>query len=449
MIQHDLPPGIEDWLRELASGGRITRLDRAVARREAWLVDVERPDGSVVEGFLRLDRTPRPDNPWSLKKETAIVRALQDTDVPVAAILGSNDALHCVLFERLGGRSDLQNMPPSQQKAVMLDFMDVVARLHTLPLDTLSLPEMAVPQDAQACALGEVDLVLDHWSEFVSGYCDPLLTYGVDWLRRFAPTHVERISLVQGDTGPMNFMFDADRVTAVFDWEWGHLGDPMEDLGNICVREFWNPSGGMTGMLDRYEQASGRPVDRTSVLYYRVQQQMRGMAPNHYYTIHAKPHEPIAWYLAYRYVGDRATCEAIAEAMGIVVEVPDFPIEDEDADPLADAASWALLNDIKPATSTALATSRVTDVDVLVRCMARVARYGARISRIEYAEIGALLGSEPVDLDAGLAALDDAIRVNKLGDQEILRYLTRRSYRSEWLYKPCASLFPDRRWSMI
>lgn len=69
MIQHDLPPSIEDWLRAVGDGGRITRLDRAVARREAWLVDIERPDGSVMEGFLRLDRTPQPGNPWSLQKD--------------------------------------------------------------------------------------------------------------------------------------------------------------------------------------------------------------------------------------------------------------------------------------------------------------------------------------------------------------------------------------------
>jgi len=42
----------------------------------------------------------------------------------------------------------------------------------------------------------------------------------------------------------------------------------------------------------------------------------------------AKPHEPIAWYPAYRHVVNRATCEAVAEAMGIVVEPPEYPHED-------------------------------------------------------------------------------------------------------------------------
>ena len=40
------------------------------------------------------------------------------------------------------------------------------------------------------------------------------------------------------------------RMTGVLDWEWAHLGDPLEDIGNICVREFWNPSGGLDGLFE-------------------------------------------------------------------------------------------------------------------------------------------------------------------------------------------------------
>ena len=59
--------------------------------------------------------------------------------------------------------------------------------------------------------------------------------------------------------------------------------------------------------------------------YYRVQQNVRGMIPIHAVTVHAHPGEPVAWYLAYRYVGDRATCEALAAAAGIVVDPPELP----------------------------------------------------------------------------------------------------------------------------
>jgi aminoglycoside phosphotransferase (APT) family kinase protein len=447
-MQHDLPDGVFGWLSHVG-GGSVTRLERAVARREAWIVDVTRPDGSVLEGFLRLDRAPRTDDPWSVQKEADIVRALRDTPVPVAQVHASSREPSCVLFERLSGRADLQNADPAQQRAVMGHFMDLLAELHSLDIDYLPLPPMPRPKTPHECALGEVDLVLAYWSQFLSGYRDPLLTFGIDWLRRHAPTRVERVCLVQGDTGPVNFMFQGDRVTALFDFEWAHLGDPLEDLGNICVREFWNPCGGLDGLFERYEEASGIRVDLDSVRYYRVQQQMRGMVPCHFMTIRAKPHEPLAWALAYRHVGDRATCEALADAMGVELSVPDLPPEDERRDPLAEAASWALIHDIAPATTTALARARSGDVDVMVRCMERVARYGRQIESVECQELAALLGGAPSDLQAGLDALDALIAARSIDETDALQYLARRAYRLEWLYRPCTALYPDRKWAPL
>ena len=125
-------------------------------------------------------------------------------------------------------------------------------------------------------------------ASFLDGYVDPLTTYGLDWLRRFAPKEVARVSLVQGDTGPVNFMFQGDRVSAVIDWELGHWGDPMEDLGNIVVREMFNPCGGLEGLFRLYEQESGIPYSRFAAQYYAVHQNVRGMIP-----IHAVCHMPI------------------------------------------------------------------------------------------------------------------------------------------------------------
>ena len=49
----DLPAGMTDWIAA-TGGGELTRLERHVARREAWVVDVTRPDGSVLAGVARL-----------------------------------------------------------------------------------------------------------------------------------------------------------------------------------------------------------------------------------------------------------------------------------------------------------------------------------------------------------------------------------------------------------
>ncbi len=49
-------------------------------------------------------------------------------------------------------------------------------------------------------------------------------------LRRLAPASVPRTVVCHGDVGPGNFLHDGARVTALLDWEFAHLGDPMDDL---------------------------------------------------------------------------------------------------------------------------------------------------------------------------------------------------------------------------
>jgi aminoglycoside phosphotransferase (APT) family kinase protein len=450
-LVHDLPEGVTDWVESIG-GGEITRLERSVARREAWVVDVTARDGSVLEGFLRLDRDPQPGNPWSLHKEARIVQALGPSPVPVPVLHGWSDELHTALFERVPGRSDLDKIDdPARQRAVMQDFMRIVGDLHNLELDALGLDAVMTsrPTTARECALGELELILALWKDFLASYTDPLITFGVDWLRANVPEPVSRVSLVQGDTGPVNFMFDGDRVSAVIDWEWGHYGDPMEDLGNICVREFWNPSGGLTGMFDLYAQSSGIPYSRQAAQYYRVQQNVRGMIPIHAVTTMAHPREPIAWYLAYRYVGDRATCEAIAEAMGVPLERPELPDDDGEDDILASAAQYALEHDVRPAASTPFAASRVGDVSILVQCMDRRRRHGAMLDSMECDELAPLIGSRPASARDGLAALDAALHDGSVDHADALRYLARRAYRDEWLFAPAVTLYPNRSWSPI
>jgi aminoglycoside phosphotransferase (APT) family kinase protein len=450
-LVHDLPEGLAEWIAGIG-GGEITRLHRHVARREAWVVDVSRPDGSVLEGFLRLQRDEGGVDPRRLERETRIIEALGRTDVPVPAVYGWNPGLRATLFQRDPGRSDLDRVDdPARQRAVMEDFMRVVARMHTLDLDALGLDDVMQyrPKTARECALAEVDLIAAQWRSFLDGYADPLTVYGLDWLDRFAPDSVARVSLVQGDTGPVNFMFQDRRVSAVIDWELGHYGDPLEDLGNIVVREFWNPCGGLTGLFELYERESGIAYDRFRTQYYAVHQNVRGMIPIHYVSENAHPQESLAWYLCYRYVGDRSTCEMLAAAMEVAIEPPDLPTDDGERDVLADAAVHAQQHDVEPKLDDPFAASRARDVRTLVRCIDRRRRHGPQLAADELDDIGELLGRRPTDLPEGRRALCEAISDRRLADDRVIRLLARKGHRDEWLFAPAVELYPERRWSTL
>jgi len=122
---------------------------------------------------------------------------------------------------------------------------------------------------------------------------------------------------------------------------------------------------------------------------------------------------------------------------------------DPDPDALAEAAVWALRNDIEPHLSSGFAKSRVNDADVLVRCLEMLHRYGPVVDRMEREELGALLGRMPATTEAGLEILDGAIKERRLDDERVLRYLANRAYRREWLYGPASRLYPNRRWAAL
>jgi aminoglycoside phosphotransferase (APT) family kinase protein len=453
-----LAPELLAWIAEVGRG-QIVRLERHLARREAWIIDVRRADGSLTELFVRVDRArgsaeSERSNPQNLRKETRVIAALADTPVPVPAVYGWSEALHCAVLQRVPGRADLHCVGPAQQRPVFEHFMRILAELHRLEPRSLSLDELPLPTTGEQCALREVERFA---ATMGRGVVEPLLSFALRWLRAHAPALPERISLVQGDTGPANFLFQDERVTAVVDWELAHFGDPMEDLGNVCVREFYHPSGNLAELFRLYEKHSGIPLDLGRVRYFRVENNTRACYALLGMTARADPRGPLALNLAYRYIQERGTAESLAEAMGVELERPAFPAAPpapptsrHEQPSLGEVLVEQLRRDVLPAVSDPFARQRAEHAALLAACLDRRARLGPAVERVELDEIGALLGRSFADLDQALLALDVAIRAGRAGDDaEVLRYLARRCYRAEALHAPVVALYPGRVFSSI
>ncbi len=69
--------------------------------------------------------------------------------------------------------------------------------------------------------------------------CDhpyPIFEMAIKWLEAHLPPPPKRSVLVHGDFRNGNLMITPDTgVVCVLDWELAHIGDPMEDLGWLCV----------------------------------------------------------------------------------------------------------------------------------------------------------------------------------------------------------------------
>jgi aminoglycoside phosphotransferase (APT) family kinase protein len=257
-----LPGLLADWI-ERSSGGRLVSAARSPGggRREAWFVDVAGPDGTRRALFLRYDRSD-PDktgDPFTLNREARFYLALQGSPVPVPRIVAVHDVRQAILSERVAGETWFSRLRDEQTRlALAREFMRILAALHTLDPGILSLPEETQPADTREAA--ERDIA--RWEglyRFGDAPQDPMIEFGLDWLRRNVPPPAGPVVIVQGDTGPGNFLYDGDHVTAVLDWELGHWGDPMDDLGWLAgdILSDSEPAGERAASFPCHDQRIG------------------------------------------------------------------------------------------------------------------------------------------------------------------------------------------------
>jgi aminoglycoside phosphotransferase (APT) family kinase protein len=108
------------------------------------------------------------------------------------------------------------------------------------------------------------------------GQPHPAFELGLRWLAETRPPRSAE-TVVHGDFRNGNLIVGAEGIRAVLDWELAHRGDPLEDLGWLCVKA-WRfgssmPVGGfgtVEQLVDAYEGAGGRSVDRRALHWWQT-----------------------------------------------------------------------------------------------------------------------------------------------------------------------------------
>ena len=140
----------------------------------------------------------------------------------------------------------------------------VLAALHRIPVD-------AAPELVGEDQVDQFRTMLDNL-----GRPHPTFELAFRWLEENRPAPATPV-VVHGDFRNGNLIVGPEGVRAVLDWELAHLGDPMEDLGWLCVKA-WRfgvdkPVGGFGDydeLIDAYEAAGGRPVDRDALHWWET-----------------------------------------------------------------------------------------------------------------------------------------------------------------------------------
>jgi aminoglycoside phosphotransferase (APT) family kinase protein len=194
-----------------------------------------------------------------------VYRALAEHPVRIPGLIAEAPDGRTLLMERALGTEDFGSLPRSVEE----DFGGALAELHAIDPNDLELGDMARPAVPADHAL----LDLNRWAGFQQARVErrsEISRFSIDWLGEHAPAEVDRTALCHGDAGVGNFLHDGTRVTALLDWEFAHLGDPLDDVAWVLVRSHVTGGAPLRAGLGRWSEQSGLPLDAQRIAYYQA-----------------------------------------------------------------------------------------------------------------------------------------------------------------------------------
>jgi aminoglycoside phosphotransferase (APT) family kinase protein len=253
---HDSTAELAAGLSGVLGGAHVSGLARLSggASRETWRFEA---DGSPLILQRQRDGAVRP-----MTTEVAVLRAAHEGGVAVPEVVvdgGASTALgnpfmvvRAVEGETIARKILRDDEFSAARARLTADIGTAMARLH-------SLPPQSAPGLVEQDEVATYRRVLDDLGE-----PHPVFEVAFRWLEANRPASSER-AIVHGDFRLGNVMVDGNGLVAVLDWELAHVGDPMEDLGWVCVKAWrfggGNPVAGL-GTYDEFfdaSEAAGRP----------------------------------------------------------------------------------------------------------------------------------------------------------------------------------------------
>ena len=256
------------------------------ASREIWSFDCAlQRGGETSRRALVLRRDPGAHNiSTNRRHEFMVIRAAFEEHIPVPevfwvsedpAVLGSA----FFIMERIDGETLARRLLRDDTYARARDLMpaqlaEILAKIHKIDPVKHQLDFLAEPGDN--AALTEVQRYEENFRRLALEP-HPAFELAFRWLLERVPK-TPRKTLVHGDYRIGNVIFGPEGVRSILDWELAHLGDPMEDVGWMCVRawRFGNdqkPVGGLGTREDffrAYERASGTAVDPEAARFWEI-----------------------------------------------------------------------------------------------------------------------------------------------------------------------------------
>jgi aminoglycoside phosphotransferase (APT) family kinase protein len=236
-----------------------------------------------------LRRPPRPPLPPSahdVLREARLLRALAGTPARVPAVLAVGDDEMVIgapfyLMEEVKGDVIVSSVPealdtPAERKRIAEELIDALVEIHGVDWRAAGLEDFGKPTGYLERQLRRF---LGLWELNKTREIPAVESVG-EWLGENLPSSGPA-TIVHGDFRLGNTIYASDppaRLAAVLDWEMATIGDPLADIGYLCM--MWTEAGDDTGglrehlgavtreegfptraeLIARYEERSGRSM---------------------------------------------------------------------------------------------------------------------------------------------------------------------------------------------
>lgn len=267
--------------RRIGAPGEIRALARLTggATKATWSFDAVVGDETlplILQQASALPGTARAQPLVHGTQDALLMQAAARAGVPAPRVrlvlepedgLGEGYVTERVEGETLGRKINTEPRFASVRPKLAAQCGAILAAIHRIDprgLDFLA-PQTAAEQLAGYRTLGDA---FEHPL--------PALELGLRWVAENLP-RAPRTTVVHGDFRNGNLIVGEEGVRCVLDWELAQRGDPMLDLGWLCVKT-WRfggplPVGGFgrrEDLFEAYEKAGGGHVDAAHVRFWEA-----------------------------------------------------------------------------------------------------------------------------------------------------------------------------------
>lgn len=415
-------------------GGTVTGISRQARWRPVWFASVDR-DGEVLEVCVRGERTDMPLI-FPLQHEMRFQRVLHEHGIPVAEVHGWIDDPAAYVMTKVPGEQHFGTTSDADRRAAVDDYLQILARLHALPVQPFADAAIAGTEPSADPAL----IGLRRYEEVfrsTTRHPEPFMEFCLGWLRRNPPDARGRRAPVVWDSG--QFHHRDGRITAVLDLELGHVGDPMMDLAGWRMRDSIVGYGDFRDLYRRYEEVGGAPIDLDAIARHHVAFTLTNQLVFGAAIRDPVPGSDLMTNLQWCCETNLFTTEALGELLGIELPTVELP----DPAPSGSATAFHYL-------VATLGGVRSDDefLGYQVRTGFRLARHlqrrdeiGAATEAADLDDLRPLLGRRPATAADGERELQDFVLADTDGrhDRELVALFHRRNLRAQMLLGPAHS----------